>query len=259
MKGAADALAGKDDGPSLAMRARLETAIAQSMNDRAGLVDKAEGDKLRKDAKQVVIDAAPLAQKAVKAAADDASANLAMADVLRLQGKPAKDVARYLEKAKAAAKDDKELVRSIGLCLALVNVRDGKLDDAVKNLGATDAADDTRVKFATALVAYQQNRVADAKPLVEPILAAQADHDGARALGKKLATAVAKTDPMPSEDGRTKTPQRRRSIRSTTVAVAVATTTRCSRGRTSSPSRTAARRWSCSARRSSRSRPASRR
>jgi predicted Zn finger-like uncharacterized protein len=199
LKGTADSLAGKDDAASLAMRARLSTALAQSMNDRAGLVDKAEGDKLRRDAKQIVIDAMPLAQKAVKAAADDASANLAMADMLRLQGKPSKDIARYLDKAKSSK--DKELARSAALCSALVSVRDGKLDDAAKALGAIDAGDDNRVKFQTALVAFMQNKTADAKPIVDGITAAQPDHDGARALAKKLATAVAKTDPMPPENG----------------------------------------------------------
>jgi Flp pilus assembly protein TadD len=197
MKGAADAIASKDDAASLAMRARLATAIAQSMNDRAGLADKAEGDKLRKDARQLVIDAAPLAQKALKAAADDPSANLAMADVLRLQGKPARDVARYLDKARAKAADDKQLARSIALCEALMKTSAG---DQAKALGAIDAAGDTRVLFAQALAAYVQHKTADAKPIVEQILAASSDHDGARALSKKLETAVASTDPLPPED-----------------------------------------------------------
>jgi tetratricopeptide (TPR) repeat protein len=207
MKGAADAIASKDDAGSLAMRARLATAIAQSMNDRAGLADKAEGDKLRKEAKQLVIDAAPLAQKALKAAADDPSANLAMADVLRLQGKSAKEVARYLDKAKASLSnpareraggaDDKELARSIALCEALTKT---SATDQAKALGAIDAAGDTRVMFAQALVAYVQHKTADAKPIVEQILAASSDHDGARALSKKLETAVASTDPLPPED-----------------------------------------------------------
>jgi predicted Zn finger-like uncharacterized protein len=210
MKGAGDALTGKDDAATLAMRARLQLAIAQSMTDRAGLVDKAEGDKLRKEAKQIVLDAAPLAQKAQKAGADDPGANLAMADVLRMQGKSAKDIARYLDKAKANAKDDKELARSIALCQALVSVRDGKLDDGAKALAAIDAAGDNRVAFETALVAFMQNKVADAKPIVEQILATSADHDAARALSKKLETAVAKSDPLPPEDGQhkaTPTPQ----------------------------------------------------
>ncbi len=197
MKGAADAIASKDDAGSLAMRARLATAIAQSMNDRAGLADKAEGDKLRKEAKQLVIDAAPLAQKALKAAADDPSANLAMADVLRLQGKSAKEVARYLDKAKAKADDDKQLARSIALCEALMKK---SAEDQAKALGAIDAAGDTRVLFAQALVAYVQHKTADAKPIVDKILAASSDHDAARALSKKLETAVASTDPLPPED-----------------------------------------------------------
>jgi tetratricopeptide (TPR) repeat protein len=209
MKGAADAIASKDDAASLAMRARLATAIAQSMNDRAGLADKAESDKLRKDARQRVIDAAPLAQKALKAAADDPSANLAMADVLRLQGKSAKDVARYLDKARAKAGDDKALMRSIALCEALSK---SSADDQAKALAAIDAAGDTRVLFAQALVAYVQHKTADAKPLVDQILASSSDHDGARALSKKLETSVARTDPLPPEDngsakGPTKPPE----------------------------------------------------
>jgi predicted Zn finger-like uncharacterized protein len=190
MKGASDAIASKDDAASLAMRARLATAIAQSMTDRAGLVDKAAGDKLRKDAKQVVIDAAPLAQKALKAAADDPSANLAMADVLRLQGKPVKDVARYLDKAKAKAGDDKELARSIALCEGL----------AKNDVAGIDAAGDARVLFAQALALYVAKKTDDAKKLVDQILAVSPDHDGARALAKKLETAVASTDPLPPED-----------------------------------------------------------
>jgi predicted Zn finger-like uncharacterized protein len=207
MKGAGDALTG-DDAPTLAMHARLVAAIAQSMTDRAGLADKAEGDKLRSDAKKLVLEAGPLAQKAVMAAADDPSANLAMADVLRLQGKSAKDIARYIDKAKAKAGDDKELQRSIALAGAEVSVRDGKLDDAAKALGAIDAQGDTRVAFETALVAFLQNHAADAKPQVDQILATASDHDAARALSKKLQTAVTKSDPLPPEDGATKGPDK---------------------------------------------------
>jgi predicted Zn finger-like uncharacterized protein len=197
MKGASDAIASKDDAASLAMRARLATAIAQSMNDRAGLVDKAEGDKLRKASRQLVIEAAPLAQKALKAAADDPSANLAMADVLRLQGKPAKDVARYLDKARSKASGDKELARSIELCDALAKA---SAADQAKALAAIDAGGDTRVLFAQALAAYLQHKTSEAKPIVDQILAASSDHDGARALANKLETAVASTDPLPPED-----------------------------------------------------------
>jgi predicted Zn finger-like uncharacterized protein len=200
MKGVYDALAPKDDGPALAMRARLACGMAQSMIERAGLVaDKAEADKLRKDSKQLVIDAAPLAQRALKAAADDPSANLAMADVLRLQGKPIKDVQRYLEAAKAKGAADKELARSIGLADALTLSRDTRLDEAQKALVALDGNGDARVQQELALVAFAQGKPADAKPFVDQILAASPDHDVARALQKRLETAVTKTDPMPTE------------------------------------------------------------
>jgi tetratricopeptide (TPR) repeat protein len=200
MKGVYDSLAPKDDPASLAMRARLATGMAQSMVERAGLAaDKAEADKLRKESKQLVLDAATLAQKAIKATADDPSANLAMSDVLRLQGKPQKDVQRYLEAAKAKGAADKELARSIAVGDALVLERDGKLDDAAKVLAGIDGAGDPRVQQELAMVAYAQGKSADAKPFVDQILASTPDHDVARALQKRLDTSVAKTDPMPSE------------------------------------------------------------
>ncbi len=202
MKGVLDALASNGDPAALAMRARLSTGIAQSLTERAGLVtDKAESDKLRKDGKQLVIDAAPLAQKALKVAADDPSANIAMADVLRLQGKPIKDVQRYLEAAKAKGAADKELARSIAVSDALTLIRDGKLEDAQRELVAIDGNGDARVQQELALVAYAQGKAADAKPFVDQILAASPDHEVARALQKRLETAVAKTDPLPPEDG----------------------------------------------------------
>jgi predicted Zn finger-like uncharacterized protein len=201
MKTALDSLAKLEDPPALAMRARLTTATAQSMNDRAGLGDKVEGDKLRKAAKQMVLDTATLAAKAHKASPDDPSANLAMADVLRLQGKPGAEVRRYLDTARGKAAGDKELTRSIGLCDALTSLRDAKVEDAAKTLAALEVGGDARVMIATALVAYAQNKPNDARPLVDQILVAQPDHEVARALQAKLATVVATTDPMPQEDG----------------------------------------------------------
>src|SRR6185436_19964266 len=41
---------------------------------------------------------------------------------------------------------------------------------------------------------------AEAKPLVEQVLAAQPEHAAARALAAKIETAVAKTDPLPPEE-----------------------------------------------------------
>jgi tetratricopeptide (TPR) repeat protein len=55
------------------------------------------------------------------------------------------------------------------------------------------------VQQELALVAYAKGKPADAKPFVDQILAASPDHDVARALQKRLETAVTKTDPMPTE------------------------------------------------------------
>jgi tetratricopeptide (TPR) repeat protein len=201
MKTALEGLAGKDDPATLAMRARIGTAIAQGLLDRAGYVEKAEADKLRKEAKQMVLDTAPLAQRALAGQADSASANLAMADVMRMQSKPAPSVKRYIETARAKAAGDKELVASVALAEAQLAMRDGKLPDAEKALTGVEAPDDMRVKLALAQIWYAQNKAAEAKSQVDQVLATQPDNDVALAMYKKLETSVAKTDPLPPEDG----------------------------------------------------------
>ncbi|MEO8705285.1 MAG: zinc-ribbon domain-containing protein [Kofleriaceae bacterium] len=205
MKTALESLAGKDDAPANAVRALLGLAIAQDQLDRATLVaDKAEADKLRKDSKQLALDAGTSAQKAYKVAADDPAANVALAHVLRLQGKPAKEVKRYLDAAKAKPGD---WAREVALAEALLLARDSKLDDAKTAFAAIDSGDgkletsnDVRARFHLALIALAQSRASEAKPLVDQVLAAQPDHAGARALAAKLETVVANTDPLPPED-----------------------------------------------------------
>ncbi|HLL23998.1 MAG TPA: zinc-ribbon domain-containing protein [Kofleriaceae bacterium] len=188
-----------------AIRANLGAGLAQSLIDRAGLVaDKAEADKLRKESKTIALDAGTAAQRALKAAPDDAAANLAMAHVLRLQGKSAKDMQRYIDAAKAKGG---EWARDVALASALVHVRDGKLDDAKKAFDAIDSganklesSNDVRARFHRALIALAQNRNNDAKAAVDQVLAAQPDHAGAKALAAKLETRVSSTDPLPPEE-----------------------------------------------------------
>ncbi len=202
MKTALEALNGKDDPASLAMRARLSTAIAQGMQDRASYVDKAESDKLKKEAKQIVIDAAPLAQRALSGQADSASANLAMADIMRLQAKPAPAVKRYTDTARSKAAGDKELMASVSLQDAQLALRDGKLPDAEKALTGIDASpDDMRIKLVLAQIWYAQNKTADAKAQVDQVIAVQPDNDVGLAMYKKLETSVTSSDPLPPEDG----------------------------------------------------------
>jgi predicted Zn finger-like uncharacterized protein len=191
----------QDDAAALAMRARLTTALAQDARDRAALVERGKSDELRKNEKQLVVDAVPLAQRALKgpfaAPADEASANLAMADVLRLQGKSAREVKRYSDVARAK---DPALARDAAFVDALVLARDGKLDDADQALAAIDDPADVRVKLQRALIALVKNKPEDAKSLAGQVVAVQPDHEAGKALVAKLETAVAKTDPVPPED-----------------------------------------------------------
>ena len=204
LRTAVQALDGKLDAPSQALRAHLIAQLAQDLQDRAALIAGPEADGLRKEAKQLVLDAATAAQRALRAAGDDPGANIAMAEVLRLQGKPARDIKRYLDTARARA--DKDWARELALADALVPARDGKLDDARAAFAAIDQGDgklessgDVRARFHLALALAAQTKAAEAKPLVETILAAQPEHAGARALAARLDTMVARTDPLPPE------------------------------------------------------------
>ena len=207
LRGAAQSLEAAGDPASQAMRAHLIGQLAQDLQDRASvLADTTLADLLRKEAKQLVLDAATAAQRALKTAADDAVANLAMAEVLRLQGKPAHDIKRYLDTARAKA--DKAWARDLALADGLVLARDGKLDEAAAAFTAIDQGDDkletsgdVRPRFHLALVLTAESKAAEAKPLVDAVLAAQPEHSGAKALASKLETLVTKTDPLPPEEG----------------------------------------------------------
>lgn len=202
----ADDPAHKDDPRTLALRARLATALAQSLEDRASFLpstSKAEIDKLRKESKALVLEAVPPAQRAYKQAASSASSNLAMADLLRLQGKPAKDVRRYLDAARAAKAPAQDLALIEGLLLA----RDGKLAEARKLLTETDSgaasleqSGDVRLRFRVAAVAAADGKPVDARGALDAVLAAQPEHEGARALQERLERTVADTDPLPPEE-----------------------------------------------------------
>ncbi len=193
---------GRSDATTLAMRARLVSAQVQILMDEADLTaDTRTADKVRREGKQLVLTALSLAQKALKAGPQEPLANVAMADVLRLQGKPLKELRRYLDVARQAAPGDPEA----GLVNALVAVRDKDYDRAVGLLraldqgqGALEASGDVRPRWHLARVAFLQKRQADARAAAEAVLAAQPEHAGARALLARVG-AVA-VDPMPDED-----------------------------------------------------------
>jgi len=204
LREAMKSLDGNQAPEAQAMRAHLAARLAQNLQDRAGLLtDKTEAEKLRKEAKTILIDAATLAQLAQKAKPEAALGNLAMAEILRLNGKRAADIKRYAE----TARKDPAWTREVLLADALVLHRDGKLDDAKAILEKLDTdARDVRPKFHRAMIAFATNKPDDAKVQVDEILAVQPEHAAARALGDRLATLVTKTDPLPPEDG-TKPPK----------------------------------------------------
>jgi predicted Zn finger-like uncharacterized protein len=200
--------ASKDEAQTLAMRARLHTAIAQSLEDRAALAlpsEKAAADKLRQKSKEAVLAAMPLAQRALKAAPTDASANLAMADLLRLQGKSARDLKRYLDAARAASPGAPDLAILDGLLL----IKEGKLGDARALWTKADAGEakleqsgDVRLRFRSAVAALADGKAVDARAAVETVMAAQPEHEGAKVLLARLDQSVANTDPLPPEEGK---------------------------------------------------------
>lgn len=215
-KQAAVALAPLTTGEALALRARLLTAQAQALLDEAALTtDAAARDKLRKAATALVLDAVGPAQRAIKAADRDVDANLAMAEVLRLQDKPASDVTPYLEAAAMVAAAPAQQ-RDVALAQAALAQRGGDLAGAASKLAVIDpgigsgaplVADatgagpiDARARLRAALVRIAQGDKAGATRLVAAVLAVAPTHPLALAAQRKLDTMVDGSDPMPPED-----------------------------------------------------------
>ncbi len=191
---------GRADATTLGMRARLISAQAQIIEDEAELAtDSKTAEKVRRQGKQLVLSALGLAQRAIKAGNGNALANVAMADVLRLQGKPMKDLRRYLDTARQAAPGDHEA----GLVEALTALRDKDYDRAIELLrgldqGSLEGTGDVRPRWHLARVAFAQRKQDDARSAAAAVVAAQPEHGGARAMLARLG-AVA-VDPMPDED-----------------------------------------------------------
>lgn len=196
----------KDDPLALAARARLTLALAQAQLDRADALpasERAAADKLRQGAKALVLEAVPLAQRAHKAAPAEATANLAMAELLRMQGKPAREVRRYLDTAKAGKAAPIELA----VIDALLLIRDGKLAEARKLLTSADTgaaaleqSGDVRLRLRAAVAALADGKPTEARGAVDAVLAAQPEHEVAKALLDRLERTVADTDPLPPEE-----------------------------------------------------------
>jgi predicted Zn finger-like uncharacterized protein len=193
-----------NDSRVLAMRARLATAQAQQLEDKAALLPNKDAEPLRQKSKQLVTSAVGWATKSVKQSPTDGLANLALADVLRLQGKPSKDVTKYLDAGRPAA--DAAMRSDYDLLGAQLLARDGKLGDARTALAKLDEGPqrleqtgDVRIRLRAAMVAWADGAPQVAQTLIDSLLAAQPTHVTALALREKLAAAVNTADPLPPE------------------------------------------------------------
>ena len=188
----------------LATRARVATALAQQLDDQAALAaTPTAAEPFRKQSKELVNTAIGWATKAAKQAPTEHQAMLAMADLLRLQGKPSKEVRKYLN---ATAIAGQPLAVDFAYIDALLIARDGKVADARKALLALDQgaarleqSGDVRVRFRQAMLAFADGKPVEARQFLDTVLASQGAHEGAIALLAKLDAAVNTADPLPPE------------------------------------------------------------
>lgn len=187
----------------LAARARVRTALAQQLVDRAELVDREESAALRRQADTQVLDALTLAQRALQANRDAPAALVAMADVQRMQKRSTQQVESYLTRALAGERDhfDARLVR------AMTQARTKRRRDDARELFeklAAEARDtgDVRPAYRLALLDHDDGRDEDARRRAREVLALQPAHEGALALIERMDArlVVDTSDPMPPED-----------------------------------------------------------
>ncbi len=198
-----EAAAGADtDRELLVLRSRIEATLAQQLLDRAEVNSDNSPDaakELRREAESRMAAAAKHAEKALATSADDPPALIAMADALRLQGKKAREVKRWLQKAG----DDREAK----LVEAMLDLRENKVRSARSLLTALDSDDalektgDVRPRYRLALIAFNAKDYAKARDAADAVLAVQPGHAGAAVLVERIraATQVATSDPMPPE------------------------------------------------------------
>ena len=140
---------------------------------------------LRRDSQAHLDDAKRYANDALALDPEAPEVNRAMADYLRVDGAPAVEVDRYLARATAKAPSDAESAYVAG-ALAF---RDGNLDAAKEKLGQANTLNQAatqhallRASYLSARIALQSGDKAGARALLQTVLAANANHDRARAL-----------------------------------------------------------------------------
>lgn len=191
-----------DGAVMLALRSRVEAALAQHLLDEAlAASDDGESKKLRKQARARAQQALALARKAVAADPKQVDAVVAMADAVRVDGQKGAEVARWVRKARGLDKDNREAV----YVEALLELREGKKLPATRALrklaGDAGTLGDVRPAYRLALVDLEAKAYDQAREGAQKVLALQPGHAGATALLSRIdtATAVVTSDPMPTE------------------------------------------------------------
>jgi predicted Zn finger-like uncharacterized protein len=140
---------------------------------------------LRRDSQAHLDDAKKYASDALGLDSEAPEVNRAMADYLRVDGAPAAEVDRYLTRATAKAASDAESAYVAG-ALAF---REGNLDAAKAKLTQANTLNQAatqhtllRASVLLARIALQAGDKATAKTLLQAVLAANTNHDRARAL-----------------------------------------------------------------------------
>jgi len=190
----------------LVARARVETALAQQLTDRAKFAKSTEARKLKEEARARARTAHQLADQALSLQPDYPGALISMADARRLEGERSIEVERWLRRAQqspAAA----EQANDADLVLALLRVRDDRLRDArllLDKLAKAVSPRDVRPAFRVAWIEYLDANAESARKIAEEVIKLQPGHAGARALLDKLGPAAAEPvdtkDPMPPEE-----------------------------------------------------------
>jgi predicted Zn finger-like uncharacterized protein len=226
LEAAAEMLAGLASGPGaaasapfLVARARVENALAQHLADQARLAAApAEGKQLLEKSRTRAAAARAAAEAAIALEANNGAALLAMADARRLEGEKTVEVDRLLRQARqspAAA----ELAGEVDLVSALLLTRDERLRDArmlFDRLAKAAPAGDVRARYRLALIDLADGNAAAAKSNAEAVVAAQAEHSGARAVLDKLAApAVPETPKQPDKPAKPDKPSGVESIDTT--------------------------------------------
>ncbi|HLU67557.1 MAG TPA: tetratricopeptide repeat protein, partial [Kofleriaceae bacterium] len=130
-----------------------------------------------------------------------APALLALADARRLEGERTIEVERLLRQASQTPLAP-ELAREAELVQALLHVRDERLRDArvlLDKIAGASPSGDVRARLRLAWLDHLDGNKAPAVKSAEAVLAAQAEHEGARALLARLGAGEEETPEKPEK------------------------------------------------------------